>query len=312
VASSPTGGSDALASCLAAKRTPVIEQNLWLFDADYYKRLSPYLYQPGRMSPTRWVKAYVAGLHGAGFFTGAKTALVRFDAPVFERLAKTVLKPALAARKVTLTEEIAISSPASLAEFGGAASEMGAAILRLRAAGVNRVIFLENAGIMPFFWLPAAEAQGYHPRYGLSSNDIPTTLSSQNPAAQLKGAQLVGWTPSNDVYPRDRTKTEVFRRCDRIMELGRVNRAGPIYTFFTDAFCDSVFFLQAAVPKMTAGTPEALARATEQLGTSYASPVTFTTRFGPGRYDGAGAVRMGAFVESCTCFRYTSEETPVP
>lgn len=316
VGSSPTGGSDALLACLAGARTPLIEQNLWLFDDEYYRQFAPYLYQPGKMSPTRWARAYADVLASAGFFAGEPQApavgLARFDAPVFHRLAKDTLRPALESRGVRIAEEVAITSPASLADFGSTSSQVSAAILRFRASGVERVLFLENAGILPFFWLSEAEAQGYRPRYGLTSIDIPTTLSSQSPPDQLQGALVVGFNPANDVYPRDNPGGAAWERCQARTDAGSINKGGPIYTFFTDPICDTFQFLEHVVPRLRDATAAALAEATHTLGASYESPQALLTRFGPGRFDGASAVRLAAFDDGCVCFRYTSDAIAVP
>src|SRR5581483_8120263 len=199
VGTSVVGGSDALYNCLSSKGVPEIEQNLWLFDHTYYNKPG-LLYQPGRISPDRWAKAYVDGLALGGYFDGnPKVGLVRFDAPVFQRISDNVLKPQMKAHGLKFTDEIAISSPESIAAFSSVSSQVSNAILRLRNDGVTNVMFLENAGILPFLFMPAAESQGYRPRYGLSSSDIPATQESQVPTVQLKGSLAVGWLPGSDV-----------------------------------------------------------------------------------------------------------------
>ena len=310
VGTSVVGGSDALYGCLSSKGKPTIEQNLWLFDHTYYAGKAGLLYQPGRMSPDRWAKAYVDGLLEAGYFKGnPKVGLVRFDAPVFQRVSDGVLKPRMHAKGLAFEEEIAISSPESVAGFSSASSQISNAILRLRNSGVTHVMFLENAGILPFLFMPAAESQGYRPRYGLSSNDIPATQEDQVPPVQLVGSIGVGWLPgsdvSNDNYPPGNA---VHDQCLAIVKAAGASESG----FYAQPPCDTLLFLRTVLDRATDLTTEGMRAAVEQLGGSYASPVTFATAFGPGRYDGAARYRVLFFDTGCSCFKFTGSQRPVP
>ena len=310
VGTSVVGGSDALYGCLSSKGKPTIEQNLWLFDHKYYEGKAGLLYQPGRMSPDRWAKAYVDGLLEAGYFKDKpKVGLVRFDAPVFQRISDGVLKPRMRSKGLEFEEEIAISSPESVAGFSSASSQISNAILRLRDSGVTHVMFLENAGILPFLFMPAAESQGYRPRYGLSSNDIPATQEGQVPPEQLVGSVGVGWLPGSDVgndnYPPGNA---VHDMCLAIGRKADVSESG----FYLQPPCDTLLFLRTVLDRATDLTTEGIRAAVEQLGTSYGSPVTFATAFGPGRYDGATRYRILFFDTGCSCYKFTGSQRPVP
>src|SRR5205085_9090954 len=116
--------------------------NLWLFDHTYYGSKPGMLYRPGRINPERWANAYVDGLAPGGFFEGKpKVGLVRFDAPVFERISNNVLKPRMQEHGLKFTDEIPISSPESIAAFSSVSSQVSNAILRLRNDGVTHVMF---------------------------------------------------------------------------------------------------------------------------------------------------------------------------
>jgi hypothetical protein len=310
VGTSVVGGSDALYGCLSSKGKPTIEQNLWLFDHKYYEGKAGLLYQPGRMSPDRWAKAYVDGLLEAGYFKdNPKVGLVRFDAPVFQRVSDGVLKPRMASKGLKFTEEIAVSSPESVAGFSSSSSQISNAILRLRNSGVSHVMFLENAGILPFLFMPAAESQGYRPRYGLSSNDIPATQENQVPPQQLIGSVGIGWLPGSDVsdaqYPPGNT---AFDQCLAVSKAAGVSASG----FYTQPPCDTLLFLRAVLDRATDLTTDGMRLAVEGLGPSYPSPMTFGTAFGPGRYDGASKYRILFFDTACECYRFTGSTRPVP
>jgi hypothetical protein len=59
-------------------------------------------------------------------------------------------------------------------------------------------------------------------------------------------------------------------------------------------------------------TPAGFRAAAESLGTSYISPVSLTSSFGRGRFDGAAAARNLVFQENCTCYVYVGQPRAVP
>ncbi|MBV9935950.1 MAG: ABC transporter substrate-binding protein, partial [Actinobacteria bacterium] len=309
VGTSVVGGSDALYNCLSSKGVPEIEQNLWLFDHTYYTKPG-LLYQPGRISPDRWAKAYVDGLVLGGYFdNNPKVGLVRFDAPVFQRVSDNVLKPQMKAHGLKFTDEIAISSPESIAAFSSVSSQVSNAILRLRNDGVTNVMFLENAGILPFLFMPAAESQGYRPRYGLSSSDIPATQEGQVPKVQLKGSVAVGWLPGSDVgNNQEPADNPAAVQC---FQLTQANFSGTT-GFYRLPPCDTLLFLRRVLDVAPDLTVEGIRTAAEQLGTSYDSPVSFANHLAPGRYDGGDAYRLIYFDDGCTCYRFTGGNHPMP
>jgi hypothetical protein len=311
VGSSPVGGSDALLSCLASAGTPDIEQNLWLFDEPYYRQYPDMLYQPGRASPDRWAKAYADGLDAEGFFNGpnTKVGLLRFDAPVFQRIADSVLKPEMARLGHKFDAEISVHEPAGVSDFGGMAAQFNNAIVTLRTKGINHVMFLENAGEMPFFFMEQADSQGYRPIYGLTSNDIPDTLAGQEPSSQLQNSVVVGWTPPNDVgNAHDPGANPAHELCRKILtKYGVKNQTG----FYAQSECDTFFFLRKVLPTVRQFSPIGLASSTAALGTSYDSPFTFRTRFSAGRHDGADAYRLAFYSSSCSCFQYSGPTHPM-
>ena len=83
--------------------------------------------------------------------------------------------------------------------LGAMSAQMSSAVLRFRSAGVSHVLFVTVNNSELWFFMPAAESQGYRPRYGLASYHVPATLPQFVPAAQLHGAVGIGWSPYQDV-----------------------------------------------------------------------------------------------------------------
>lgn len=312
--SSVVGGSDALVSCLAPKGVPLIEQNHWLWDQPYWDRYGAFLYQPSRMRPERSIAAGVKTLAAGGYFSaGHKLGLVRFDGPVFERLAANVMRPAIAANGGNLVAEVTISTPGGATDLGGVGAQLSNAILRFRAAGVTHVMFLENAGILPFFWNQAANSQGYYPRLGLLSYDMPETQAGQDDPKVLKDALAAGWAPALDTTPDQFPANPAVDRCAAVMkERGVPTQYG--FGFYHSAACDAVFFLKQTLDRAPALTADGLRQSVESLGTTYESPYTYSaTLFEPGRHDGAAMIGLLRYQESpCKCFTYVGGPGEVP
>jgi hypothetical protein len=299
-----------LADCLAERHTPLVSEARQPYDETNFASLAPYLYMPGRMNGTRLNQVYVDELARQGFFSGAVVGLVRFEGALYDRLAG-VIKTRLQAHGLRLTSEATVRTPSSTTDFGGATAEISNAILRFRTAGVTHVLFAENNGILPFFFLQEAESQGWRPRYGFNSEHGTETLEQYLPATQLDRAAGVGWLPGADVNAAQEADVPNAKACDEIMRRAGIAYPERVAVQASRGYCDGLLFLQAAMARAPSLTSEALRAGTESLGTTFGSALTFTTRFLPGRFDGASSVRHLAYETSCRCFRYRGQPVPV-
>jgi ABC-type branched-subunit amino acid transport system substrate-binding protein len=305
---SATGGSDALWACTSRKGTALVERNMWLWADKYYEQRPDMLYTPARMSPDRWIGHWLTGLKKTGFFKG-KLGVARFDGEPFDTLTRTRLKPALKKLGVTITHEAVLTTPPSIAAFGNMNGEISNAIVQMRTKQVDHVIFLQNAGSLPFFWLPEADAQKWYPQYGLSTADIPLTLTGLSPQTQLENAQGVSWTPPLDV-PLQNDDPQRAKREKVCYEIYKNNPG-----FHNGTMCDAMLFLKFALDRATAISPDGLAAAVRRIGDTYQSPMTaFSFMNGSQYYDGAAGVRYFDWKTKCAvqdgeeygCFKFTT------
>ncbi len=302
--------NDTLLTCLAAAKTPLIQQNHWPYNDTYWRDYHGYLHQPSKMRPERWGPAYVSGLKAAGFFdAGYKLGLLRFDAQPFKR-ARDLIAAALTEEGLRLTDEFVASTPKSFSDYGALASQMSAAVLRFRSRGITHVIFDEWSGQMPYFFFAPAQSQGYLPRLGFTSLNTPGYQQANASPEQLMGAITVGWLPGLDVYPtaNDLRSGGAYALCLKIRRESGQPMPSRLYV---GTHCDSLLYLRAALARATELTSSGLTRGAEGLGTSYDSPQTWSTRLGPGRLDGASAVRIARYQSGCECFRFDGGLRPV-
>jgi hypothetical protein len=316
VVTSHVGGTDALQRCLSKAKIPVVQQNQWPYDSVHYREFAGYIYQPSRMIADRWAPVYIRGLKDAGYFEGATVGLLRFSGETFDRLTARY-KDALDGVGVKIASEFTVTTPTGTSDFGAMNSQLQSAVLQFQSKNVTHVIFAEYGSIIPFFFTNVAESQGFRPRYGASSIDLPATMAGQNPEEQLKargGAIAISWIPGQDVRrtedPRDKTGGP-WDACQKIMNDAGITPAHPLYAGYN---CENVWFVRAVLDKASEVSSAGFKTGAELLGTSFQSPFGWpATRFGAGRSDGAVLVRTMVFKPTpCRCFQYVPGERTVP
>ena len=286
-----------LPDCLSKRGIPFVWNYHYLVDEATWKQYRPFLYMPFSINADRLGPVYVNGLAEGGWFEDAKVGIVRYDNPQHTRFTKTSLRPALDAIGAEVVEEVALSQPGSAAAAGDTATQISAGILRLRSAGATHVLFVPTGGAVPFIFMTEAENQGFRPRYGMNTLDIPYFVNDQANAAQLHGALAVGWSPASDVYKPDEPSSPRRELCYELTDGYRAPQR----------FCDAVFFLKDALDRAPSFDVAGLRASVETMGESFDPVFSLRTFFGPGRHDGASATRLVAFVDECECFRYTGE-----
>jgi ABC-type branched-subunit amino acid transport system substrate-binding protein len=299
------GSSFALFSCLAKAGTIYID-GYGSQTAAAAKTLRGYWYDPADFVLDRFARAYIDQLVSLRFFTpGARIGLLSYDDPSFRDVVTRVVKPALAAHGLTLSDEALFSTSAY-------ASQGQAFVLRFKTDRITHVLNLV-AGVIVFFQ-QAAENQQYRPRYALSSRDGPGAwVQVLAPPAQLAGSLGIGWQPLADVdlahSPGDVSPNE--KLCRQIMKAAGEDTSNQGVLVASHRYCETVFFLRAALQGASALSPAGLAQAVTAMGSSYLPVTTFKTQFSMTRSDGPAEIRPFTFHADCACFAYSGGTQPV-
>jgi hypothetical protein len=275
--------------------------------------LVPELFRQGWFSP--WDR-----LQAAPGTTRAKTGVVTVDDPYTNRVIDGILLPGLkrAGYPPAPSDVIRISPPGGFGDDGAVVAAVQSAVLKLNADGVDHVILDDGNGSLSLLFHNYAYSQGYFPRYGGTSGNAWQVLLSGGSlqAKTLRGAIGVGWQPLFDLpYDgKDGAYSNAARR--RCFDIFR--KAGSPHTDAGTAGgqaegCDVAFLLQAAFAgyegPLTLGT---LLRRVEALGTRYPLASGFSSRFGPGKHDGAGAYKAMRFDNGCSCVVYVGGVVSLP
>ncbi len=299
-------GTIGLAECLADADTPVVwDQGVsWPFDQDDLEALAPYLYLPTKVNVSRF-GAYVDGLAEQGFFEpDSVVGLVRYDIPSHDRAVENVIVPALEEQGLELAQDFAFTPATSVDDMTNVSIQAVTAVVQFRDAGVDRVLFLPTAQVMPLLFPIIAEVQDYRPRYGISTADAPNFMATNVPDAQLEGALGVGWDPVKDLGLENGAdvieENEIWVRCQELMVDAGLAEGGA-------KACTPFLFLQEALDGVDGVNPDSLRAGVDELGTTAYSAVNFGTDWAADVYDGPSKMRALAYDAGCDCFEYTGE-----
>jgi ABC-type branched-subunit amino acid transport system substrate-binding protein len=300
------GSSLDLIRCLAKANTVYVD-GYGSLNQSAASSVRGYWYDPADFLLDRFARFYVDQLVALGYFTpNAKIGLLSYDDPRFRDVVTKVLKPALARHGLRVADEALYSTSAY-------ASQSSGFVLKFQTEGITHVLNLV-AGVVVFFQL-AAENQRYRPRYALSSRDGPGSfIQVLSPPAQLTGSLGIGWQPFADVdlahSPGDVSPNQAL--CRNIMKRAGEDTSNGGVLVTTGRYCETTFFLRAALERATALTPGGLLSAVGRLGAAYPPVTTFKTYFDDNRQDGPAQIRPFSFVSGCSCFQYTGPKRDLP
>lgn len=286
-----------LHSCLAKAGVPLLDNNLYLYDSKF---VTPgLLFMPSSWLLDRLMRNEIDALARMGFFNDpGKVGVLLYDLPIPKRVLQDTVLPRLAHYGKTQVD-VAFST----FDTAGAANQQGN-VLKFSNDGVTRVI---NIAFSPIGFMQHAEAQQYHPRYGLDSSVGPETIRTalKGASGQLKGMVGVGWIPSSDTGSA-KAVTPTGQRCLTLMKRAGENTDNSTTASLMEQFCDAGWFLQAATNAARDASGPGLVRGA-RLTKGYVSASSFGADMTSGRSDGLSRYRDFAYQEGCSCIQYVGE-----
>lgn len=227
--------------------------------------------------------------------------LVTDSAPFTRSAAK--LGAALSKRGVKVVTQVMTDS--STGDYGAQTGDASSAVLRFRSAGVTEVLFLTHNAFEPTLMMQVANSQSYLPRYLISTQQYPQSLTGLVPARQLERALAVGWAPAVDLRSGFAT-SPAAKACLTVMKRhGRTFNSGT-QTLVGLLACDGLDLLRrATLQKDALASLDALRQAALSGSTGFVSASTLRTAFPNGRSDGIAAYQLASFASGCKCFTYT-------
>jgi hypothetical protein len=260
----------------------------------------------------------IGGLEKQNYFgKGAKIGIVAWDDPAFREAVQKGFVPALKQYGLALaTAPVYVHAPQNVQDLGSTSADVNSAVLRFSTLGIDHVLLLDGpigvcaGGCLGFEFLNRARSQQYYPRYGFNDNNQPVAAQQAGlyPNDELRGSVSVGWGDIDKSYDAGWHLNASRERCYALMrkhgiDLSSVNAQANALTA-----CEELWFMQAVVAKIGSAvlTVGNFMAGVNALGYGFTSPTTYVTHLSATQHDGVAAIRDMHFVNSCTCFKYTS------
>lgn len=266
----------------------------------------------GQLAAQRYFAPWDHARGQAGGALPVKLGIVVPDKPSWIPVIKKVLLPELAAAGHPVAAENVRfwHFPQSAADNSQAVTEIQAIVLRFRADNVTHVLPMEQNSLA--FFTPAAEGQGYRPRYGLTTATAAQGYAgSLVPYRQLHGAVGVGWLPALDLPESKQTAAydgPGRKRCLDTMERAEVSYSSTNAKAIALLLCDAFFAFDLTIeslPDKSAVSLTTFMPALERAGASFRAATLPTGGFGPGRRYPVTDGYPYAFSVACSCMEYT-------
>lgn len=299
--------------CLAKARVSVYSTAARAVDDRLFSELAPYYYQSLMVSWTRLAPVFVRRLQAQGWFGGWNTTLgAAGSAPVVVgvlvedepqgRRTAAALKGALAAAGFRKVVDFAYDAP----EEGQTSS-----VQYFKGNGVTHVVV---ADVELTAFQQAATAQGYKPRYGITSYNAPypnLEASGFTPSGANNGAVGVGWAPGLDVSDaNDPGPTPGWPRCKQLMtKRGQVFTGKRLALAYASAMCDALFAVDAGAEAGGGFTGDRVRAGIVSVAGRFPLAVGFGAALSDAAPYSAGVVRDLAWDTACSCMKYGRAQT---
>lgn len=259
--------------------------------------------------------------HARGAAGGAlpvKVGILVPDKPSWVPVIRKVLLPELKAAGQPVAEENVRfwHFPESAAGNSQAVTEIQAIVLRFRSDNVTHVLPMEQNSLA--FFAPAAEGQGYRPRYGLTTATAAQAYAgSLVPYRQMHGAVGVGWFPTLDLPEAKQTEAHAGpgrKPCLDTMARAEVSYSSTNAKAIALLLCDAFYAFDAAIESLSKGGAVSAGNfmpALERTGTSFRAATLPAGGFRPGRRYPVTEGYPYAFSISCQCMEYTGPRAPL-
>lgn len=329
VVSYTRGSGGSLAHCLETHRIPLVNGFPESGSNDATFRTNRMYWEPSQLTldtlgglmaehliGSHYVDARWPSAPNCTAVTDPRIGVVTIDRPEWRDAYSHGLAPAFKAKGHPIYDTVFVTVSGSTAEqVSDAASGAQSAVLKFASECIDHVVFVSNVAL-DYLFMDVADQQGYHPRYGLSSLEAPPVIipNLANPTSQLHGAMGPGWSPFADVAMGDfdATAKAPSALCMAILRAADAVPTDNNSALLTLPSCEGPMFVSALVARWVAAPAgTTMTAVVDSLGASYHPAGTYTATFGPTHHAGATSYRGFAYVDACSCFRYTTALRPV-
>ena len=279
----------------------------------------PTYFESSSLNLVRVGPVTVTGLHRQKYFgTDPKIGFVLWDEPNYRASLEQGYLPALRKKGLEMaTEPAYVSAPQTAGDLSATSADINSAVLRFQTQGITHVFLLDGqAGLcggacLSTFFFRRADSQEYFPRYGLNAyNQAKTGLSAGlYPARQLRRSIAVEWADFDESYDEGWKVNQARERCYELMREAGVPLDNPNRQHWARTACEQMWLFQL-VQQLLGDAPLSTNNfmvGINSVGSRFQSPNAFAVHLSETQHDAVAAARNMKFVESCTCYRWTSD-----
>jgi len=268
----------------------------------------PQLFTTGSPTVDRRITAVLHGLTQAGLLTKQnKLGVIVEDCPENTRAYSHTLAPLASSLGLTVMRRD-VGCVTGFSDAGSFFAQIGQAVLPFRGAGVDRVMFItsfEVAALQAFE--NTAQSQGYKPNYALTSLAATAANASMYPADAQKRMTGVGWIPVVDTSGV--TPSAATKRCDAVARSAGIEARSQADHAFVYQICDLFAVLDASLVAAHGHDeanvlPAGVASAMRSFESAYV--LGQRLRLSRAIHDAPSVFSVFAYVQKCTCFRYST------
>ncbi len=307
---------DSFESCLAKRNIPHLSTTFNVPDAPTLSRYPMLMALSTPLIERRSIAKVDGGLATGALTRASKLGIVLDACPGTNAAWNKITKPYLESKGLTVAATFEVGCASGSGDAAAEAGRSGNLVLQFRTAGVDTVMIMSvSEGPALFIFAGAAEAQGYRPRYVVSSLANTAILANQLPPRQAANVDGYGWLPVQDVKPPYWPGLPApATRCLNMLKTKSITPAASADFAFAFSACEALFLYEVAL-KANQGRSDgaAIISTIESLGTGFTSVANLDGRsaFSKDRHDAPAQARHFAWTPGCSCFTYRTSTSPM-
>lgn len=279
----------------------------------------PQMFEIEGLNLVRMGPVTVTGLDNQRYFgEEPKIGLVTWDAADSRATLERGFLPALKKEGLSPAAPPAYATPPQqVNDLAATSADINSAVLRFQSQGITHVLIVDGSaglcgeGCLTTLFLQRADKQEYLPRYGFNGRNVVKELQASGlvPARQLQRSVLVEWADFDESYDEGWRLNKTRERCFAFMRKKGVPMENINQRAAARFACEQFWFIELVTSKLDGAALNwsNFTRGVNSIEWSFPSVSNYAVHFSATQHDGVSAVRNAKFVNSCSCFEWTTD-----
>lgn len=261
----------------------------------------------------------ITGLDNENYFGKApKIGIVTWDDSDYRAQLERGFVPALKAHGQQLgTDPAYASPPQTVNDLAATSADINNAVLRFQTDGITHVMILDGpsglcaGGCLTTLFLQRADKQKYYPRYGFNGRNGVQGLRDSGlvPDDQLKRSINVEWEDNDESADEGWHVNKTREQCYALMRKHNVPMENVNQQGFARFACEQLGMMVEGASRLGKAVLNApnFTAAVNTIGWDFQSASSYAVHYSATQHDGTAAARNQKFVNSCNCYKFTTD-----